>query len=83
MTVDQAIDLLRETLMLTLFITAPILGIGLVIGLMVSIFQAVTQIQEQTLTFVPKIFAMILVVIAIAPWISAQLLDFARRMFAP
>ena len=82
MNIDQAIDILRETLTIALFIIAPILGAGLVIGLSVSIFQAVTQIQEQTLTFVPKIFGMAVTVIIIAPWIGLRLSEFAVRMFA-
>ena len=54
MNLDQATDLLRHTLILALVISAPMLIIGLVVGVIVSLVQAVTQIQEQTLTFVPK-----------------------------
>lgn len=80
---DQAIDVLRESLVISLIISAPILTVGLVIGLAVSIFQAVTQIQEQTLTFVPKIVGMVITVIVIVPWIGTLLLEFSVRMFAP
>ncbi|MFA7237642.1 MAG: flagellar biosynthesis protein FliQ [Phycisphaeraceae bacterium] len=83
MTPDQALDLVRQTLMVTLIISAPILMAGLLIGLVISIFQAVTQIQEQTLSFVPKIVGMAVVTIAVAPWIYTQLAEFARLMFAP
>jgi len=83
MTPDQAVDIVREAMMTALMISAPILTAGLVIGLAVSIFQAVTQIQEQTLSFVPKIFIMGLVAIAIAPWAYVTIAEFAGRMFAP
>ena len=62
MTVEQATDLLRDAMLVTLLIIGPILAIGMVVGLVISVVQAVTQIQEATLAFVPKIFAM-----AIAP----------------
>ena len=55
MTVDQASDLIRETLIVALLAAAPLLAIGLIVGLIISLIQAVTQIQEQTLTFIPKI----------------------------
>jgi flagellar biosynthetic protein FliQ len=83
MSIDQAITIVREALMVTLMLSAPILAIGLVIGLAVSIFQAVTQIQEQTLSFVPKIFGMAIVAIAIVPWAYVKIAEFARHMFAP
>lgn len=83
MTPDQAIDIVREAMMTALMISSPILAAGLVIGLAVSIFQAVTQIQEQTLSFVPKIFVMATVAIAIVPWAYVTIAEFASRMFAP
>ncbi len=83
MSIDQAIEILRETLFLALYLSGPILVVGLLIGLLISILQTVTQIQEQTLTFVPKIVGMALVVIVIAPWMGVRLLEFAERMFRP
>ena len=83
MSVEHAIEILRETFLLALYISGPILIAGLLIGLLVSILQTVTQIQEQTLTFVPKIVGMTLVVILIAPWIGIRMLEFAERMFRP
>ena len=83
MTPDQAVDVVRQALLTGLMIAAPILGIGLVIGLFVSILQAVTQIQEQTLTFVPKIVGMALAAIVIVPWAYVKMADFASNMFAP
>jgi flagellar biosynthesis protein FliQ len=81
MSVDQASDLIRETLLLALIISAPLLVVGLVVGLIVSILQAVTQIQEQTLVFVPKIAAMVAAAIFVTPWLATRLMDFAAVMF--
>lgn len=82
MTVDQASDLIRETLLLALLIGAPLLVVGLVVGLIISLFQAVTQIQEQTLVFVPKMVAMIAVAVVVMPWLAAMLMEYAARMFS-
>ncbi len=78
---ESAVDVARLALIQVLIIALPILGAGLLIGLLVSLFQAVTQIQEQTLTFVPKIIAMILVAVALLGWISIRLSEFAIEMF--
>ncbi len=75
------IDVVRTALLQALIIAVPILGAGLIVGLMVSLFQSVTQIQEQTLTFVPKIIVMILVAMVLLGWISVRLGDFAYEMF--
>ena len=80
---DDAVDVVRVALMQALILATPILGAGLLVGLVVSLFQAMTQIQEQTLTFVPKIVVMILVAVVLLSWISIQMVDFAREMFAP
>ncbi len=61
---QEAVDIARTALLQALIIAVPILGAGLLVGLIVSLFQAVTQIQEQTLTFVPKIIVMILMAVA-------------------
>ena len=78
---ESAVDVARLALIQVLIIALPILGAGLLIGLLVSLFQAVTQIQEQTLTFVPKIIAMILVAVALLGWISIRMSEFAIEMF--
>ena len=75
------IDVVRGALLQALIIAVPILGSGLCVGLLVSLFQSVTQIQEQTLTFVPKIIVMILVAVILLGWISVRLGDFAYEMF--
>ena len=83
MVTDGAVDVTREMMMLMMLISAPILGAALVIGLTISILQAVTQIQEQTLTFVPKIMGMALVTVLAMPWIVNKTMEFSARMFGP
>jgi flagellar biosynthetic protein FliQ len=79
----MALDLGREALLLTLLVAAPLLLVGMVVGVMISIFQAVTQIQEMTLTFVPKIVAMVLAGILLMPWILGKMTMYAQHMFGP
>jgi flagellar biosynthetic protein FliQ len=74
-------DLIRQSLMMVLLLGAPVLLAGLAVGLVVSVLQAATQVQDQTLSFVPKILAMLLVLAATAPWILQRLVEFARAMF--
>lgn len=81
MTPDQAIEMIRETFLLMLMLSLPILGAALLVGLLISIAQAVTQVQEQTLSFVPKIVGMGLMAIAVIPWIVTKIFDFSMRMF--
>ena len=83
MLTDQMIDMTRETLTLMLMLSTPVLVAGLVIGLVVSVLQAVTQIQEQTLSFVPKIIGMVLIAILTMPWLVSKLLTFSAEMFGP
>ena len=72
MELGHATDLIRQTLMLALIVSAPMLLIGLVVGIVVSLLQAVTQIQEQTLSFIPKIVAMVAAAILLMPWIAQR-----------
>ena len=76
MTPDLVLSLAREAALLILVLAGPILGAGLVVGLAVSVFQAVTQIQEMTLTFIPKLVAVLLVVALLGHWMLGQLLGF-------
>jgi flagellar biosynthetic protein FliQ len=78
----EAVDVVRDAFMLMLLISAPILVVGLVVGLVVSVMQAVTQIQEQTLVFVPKIIAMVGVTIAMISWITVKMMEFSAEMFS-
>jgi len=82
-TVESAtIDLLREALLLTLFVAAPLLAAALVVGLVTSLAQAVTQVQDQTLAFLPKIVAVVIAAVVLLGWIGAMLVEFAERMFS-
>ena len=67
---------------LTLQVSLPILGVSLVVGLLVSIFQAVTQLQEPTLSFIPKILAVVLVIVLAGPWMLNSLLAFTTQLFS-
>jgi flagellar biosynthetic protein FliQ len=78
MQVEQAIDLLREAMLMALLIVGPILIIGMVIGLTISLAQAVTQIQEQTLSFVPKLVAMAVAMVVVMPWMFQRLIEYTR-----
>lgn len=78
---DSIVDAVRTALLITLKIAGPILMAGVAIGLLISIIQSVTQIQEQTLVFVPKIFAMLLVAVALIHWIVGRIVEFAAEMF--
>ncbi|MEN3186365.1 MAG: flagellar biosynthesis protein FliQ [Atribacterota bacterium] len=71
----------REVLLVVLKIGVPILGATLVVGILVSVFQAVTQVHELTLTFVPKILVVILILILLGPWMVRTLLDFVIQLF--
>ena len=77
----DALDNVRAALMMALEISTPILVAGLLVGLAVSIMQAVTQIQEQTLSFVPKIAVMILVAVFLIGWITVRMVEFSQQMF--
>jgi flagellar biosynthetic protein FliQ len=81
MDLQQSCDLVREAMLLALLIAAPMLVVGLVVGVVLSLLQAVTQIQEQTLSLIPKIAAMVTAGIVLMPWIGQRLLDYANHMF--
>ena len=80
MNTEFIIGLAGQAVYLVLEISAPMLIFGLVVGLMISIFQATTQIQEQTLAFVPKIVAVLLALLLFGPWIITELVDFASQL---
>lgn len=81
MSVEFVADLAARALWVTLLVSAPILGLGLLVGVLVSIFQAVTQIQEMTLTFVPKIVVVFLSLIFAMPWIIEKLSTYTINLF--
>lgn len=74
------ISIARQTLFLTLILTAAPVGLALIIGLAVSLLQATTQIQEQTLTFVPKLVVIFMVISLLGPWSISQLMAFAENL---
>ncbi|HHN78582.1 MAG TPA: flagellar biosynthetic protein FliQ [Phycisphaerales bacterium] len=78
---ESAVYIVRETLLVALMISAPILLAGVVVGLLISLIQSVTSVQDQTLTFVPKITAMIIIAAILLPWITMKLVEYAARMF--
>lgn len=79
---DSMLDHVRQALILALKIATPILSAGVVIGLIISIFQSITSIQEQTLSFVPKIIGMILVTILLLSWIVGRLGEYTAMMLS-
>lgn len=81
MQLDEAVTIVRATLFTSLLIASPMLIIGLLVGVFVSILQAITQIQEQTLTLVPKIGAMIFAAALLLPWIGGQLMNYSAHLF--
>ncbi len=80
---DQSavVDMGRQSLYIVLKVIAPVLGAGLLTGLIVAILQATTQIQEQTLAFVPKIFAVLAAIAFLGPWILTTVVDFVTELF--
>lgn len=82
MSYELIIKIVRESLLQILLISAPMLGVGMLVGLVISIFQATTSIQEQTLTFVPKIVAIFLTIIVFGNWMLSSMVEFTRRLFS-
>ena len=82
MTDQVVISLAREAVLTVLLVAGPALGIGMLVGLIISIFQATTQIQEQTLPFVPKIVAVLVSIVIFGPWMIRILVDFADRLLS-
>lgn len=81
MTPESVMTLGQQAIELTLLISAPLLLSALIIGLVVSIFQAATQINEQTLSFIPKLVGIFLVLVIAGPWMVTMMVDFIRRLF--
>ncbi|HKL83753.1 MAG TPA: flagellar biosynthesis protein FliQ [Desulfobacter sp.] len=80
MTPEFVIALAKQAIILTILLSMPMLGLGLIAGLAISIFQAVTQIQEMTLTFVPKIIAVFLGLLFTAPWMMEKMMSFTTNI---
>jgi len=82
MNLEEALGLARYAVLLVLETSAPILVIGMVVGLVISLLQAVTQLQEQTLSFVPKMLAMAAAAVLFLPWMAEKIIGFSVNMFA-
>lgn len=80
MTPGTVIDIVREALWMIVTMASLIIGPGLIIGLVVSTFQAATQINEQTLSFLPRLLVTLIAIIVLGPWMLTQLLDFTHRL---
>jgi flagellar biosynthetic protein FliQ len=79
---DVVVSIAVQAMEVGLKVSLPILLVGLVIGLLVSIFQAVTQIQEQSLSFIPKILGLVAVIVVLGPWMLGQLLSWTEQLYA-
>lgn len=80
MTPEFVIGFARQAIELTLIISLPLLGIGMLVGILVSVLQAATQIQEMTLTFVPKIVAIFIALLVFFPWIMGKMINYTRDL---
>jgi flagellar biosynthetic protein FliQ len=81
MTPDAVINLVEQGLEVTVLISAPLLLTALVTGLVVSVFQAATQINEMTLSFIPKLLAVFVAIVVAGPWMLNVIVDYTRRLF--
>ncbi len=80
MSPDMVVGLARQAIELALFMALPMLGVSLVVGVIISILQAATQIQEMTLTFVPKILSMFIALLIAFPWLMDKMINFTRDL---
>lgn len=80
--IDTATNIVFNGITLLLLLSAPSVGIGLVVGFMISLFQALTQIQEQTLTFVPKLVVVMLVLALTMPWMASQMMQYCFTLWS-
>jgi flagellar biosynthetic protein FliQ len=78
---DTVVNLATQAMTLALKVAGPLLLVGLVIGLVVSLFQAVTQIQEQSLSFIPKIVGVAVLIVVLGPWMLDQLITYAQNLY--
>ncbi|MCE5314751.1 MAG: flagellar biosynthesis protein FliQ [Armatimonadota bacterium] len=81
MTDSGVLELAQRAVMISLMVCAPALGLGMIVGLTVSVFQAATQIQESTLTFVPKILAVVVAMVVFGPWMLKSMVNFTTKLF--
>lgn len=82
MTIDNVVDIARSTLWVIVKVSGPMLGISLIVGLIISIFQTITSINEQTLTFLPKLLAIFAVLVLAGSWILNNLVSYTMELFS-
>jgi len=80
MSPEFVVQLAKEAIEITLYLSLPIMGVGLLVGLIVSLFQAVTQIHEMTLTFVPKIIAVLVSLLFLLPWMMQKIIFYTEQL---
>jgi flagellar biosynthetic protein FliQ len=79
---DFVVQVMYQGIILVLLLSMPAVGVGLLVGFAVSLFQAVTQIQEQTLTFVPKVVSVMLMIAFTSPWMISLMIDFTNSLWS-
>ena len=79
---EMVITLVQKAIEVTVMISAPMLLVALVVGLIVSVFQAATQINEMTLSFIPKLLSMIVVMVLAGPWMTETMMDYIIRLYS-
>ncbi len=82
MSQDFVVQVMFQAINLTLLISLPSVGVGLAVGFLISLFQAITQIQEQTLTFVPKVVSVLLIIAFTSPWMISMMVDFTNTLWS-
>lgn len=81
MTISEVMDVFQAAMLVAVKVAAPVLVISILIGLIISVFQAATQIHEQTLTFVPKLIAIAVILLVMGPWMLTEMIDFTTYIF--
>jgi len=82
MTTEFIVGFGREAIEVALLLAGPMLAVGLVVGVLVSLLQALTQVQEMTLTFVPKLLSISLVIVVLMPWMAQLMIDYTTNLYA-
>lgn len=82
MTISQIMEVIQAAMVVTLKLAAPVLAVSMAVGLVISVLQAATQIHEQTITFVPKLIAIAVVLVILGPWMMESMNDFTTYIFS-
>ncbi len=82
MTAETVLTITQQALELTILLSAPMLGAALITGLLVSLFQAATQINEMTLSFIPKLLVMVIVLLLAGPWMLNMMVEYMQRLYS-